>query len=211
MPKVVYRFQNGAVMQERITNQDRKIALKKGSMMYHLMKFHWIGDLKKKFDMETNLDCQNKMDIEDEKEKINLDSPSKDAIYIQIGICTQLSERLEKQQTTFKEELTNIKAQVKSCEHCCCLFDGDNFRMVDNSREVREDPDISQLQKHIRELELELAQTKLALVESECKTQDLTHQLNAAVSEITANKNTWFQKTLSSIRDVASTKRDPKD
>ena len=27
-----------------------------------------------------------------------------------------------------------------------------------------------------RELELELAQTKLALVETECKNQDLTHQ-----------------------------------
>ncbi|XP_055895788.1 rab GTPase-activating protein 1-like isoform X1 [Biomphalaria glabrata] len=126
-------------------------------------------------------------------------------------ICTQLSERLEKQQTTFKEELVAIKAQVKSCNQCCALFDGDNLRMVDNSRETQEDPDVTLLQKHIRELELELAQTKLALVESECKTQDLTHQLNAAVTEITANKNTWFQKTLSSIRDVASTKKDPKD
>lgn len=63
----------------------------------------------------------------------------------------------------------------------------------------------------VRELELELAQTKLALVESECKTQDLTHQLNAAVTEITANKNTWFHKTLSSIRDVATNKKEPKD
>ncbi|CAL1530550.1 unnamed protein product [Lymnaea stagnalis] len=126
-------------------------------------------------------------------------------------ICTQLSERLEKQQATFKEELVNIKVQVKSCEKCCTVFDGDTLRLVDNSRETQEDPDITELQKHVRELELELAQTKLALVESECKTQDLTHQLNAAVTEITANKNTWFHKTLSSIRDVASTKKDPKD
>ena len=31
-----------------------------------------------------------------------------------------------------------------------------------------------------RELELELAQTKLALVETECKNQDLTHQFTVA-------------------------------
>lgn len=58
----------------------------------------------------------------------------------------------------------------------------------------------------VRELELELAQTKLALVESECKTQDLTHQLNSAITEIQASKNTWFQKTLTSIRDVTTKK-----
>ena len=38
--------------------------------------------------------------------------------------------------------------------------------------------------EQVRELELELAQTKLALVETQCKTQDLTHQLNAALNEV---------------------------
>ncbi|CAG5128923.1 unnamed protein product [Candidula unifasciata] len=126
-------------------------------------------------------------------------------------ICTQLSERLEKQQTLFRDELQNIRMQIKSCEKCCSVFDGENIRLADNMKEEQEDPNITDLQRHIRELELELAQTKLALVESECKTQDLTHQLNVAFSEITANKNTWFQKTISSIRDVASTKKEPKD
>jgi len=56
----------------------------------------------------------------------------------------------------------------------------------------------------IRELELELAQTKLALVESECKNQDLLHQLNATVMEAQSSKNTWFQKTLSSIKEVTN-------
>ena len=54
----------------------------------------------------------------------------------------------------------------------------------------------------IRDLELELAQTKLALVESQCKTQDLTHNLNAAMADIQESKNTWFQKTLTSIKEV---------
>ena len=34
--------------------------------------------------------------------------------------------------------------------------------------------------ERVRELELELAQTKLALVETECKNQDLTHQFSVA-------------------------------
>ena len=63
----------------------------------------------------------------------------------------------------------------------------------------------------VRELELELAQTKLALVESECKKQDLTHQLNTALVEIQASKSTWFHKTISSIREVANAKKDPKE
>lgn len=68
-------------------------------------------------------------------------------------------------------------------------------------------PKILDLERHVRELELELAQTKLALVESECKTQDLTHQLTSAVTEIQASKNTWFAKIQNSIKEVASTQK----
>ena len=39
--------------------------------------------------------------------------------------------------------------------------------------------------ERVRELELELAQTKLALVETECKNQDLTHQFTAANNQVT--------------------------
>ena len=54
----------------------------------------------------------------------------------------------------------------------------------------------------IRELELELAQTKLALVETECKNQDLSHQFSAALSSppataspatsVASSSKTWF-------------------
>ncbi|KAK3719378.1 hypothetical protein RRG08_029534 [Elysia crispata] len=127
-------------------------------------------------------------------------------------ICTQLSERLEKQQTAYKEELQNVRAKVKACPDCASVFDGDKLRLSNNAKEKQEDPDVSELQKQIRELELELAQTKLALVESECKTQDLTHQLSAALAEIsTASRSTWLTKTLSSIREAASNKKEPKE
>lgn len=36
---------------------------------------------------------------------------------------------------------------------------------------------IEEREDHIRQIELELAQTKLALVEAQCKNQDLTHQV----------------------------------
>lgn len=71
-------------------------------------------------------------------------------------------------------------------------------------------PTIVELERQVRELELELAQTKLALVESQCKTQDLTHQLNATISELQASKNTWFQKTITSFRE-ATAKKDIKE
>lgn len=49
-------------------------------------------------------------------------------------------------------------------------------------------------------MELELAQTKLQLVEAECKIQDLEHHLGLALSEVQAAKKTWFNRTLSSIK-----------
>lgn len=56
----------------------------------------------------------------------------------------------------------------------------------------------------IRELELELAQTKLAQVEAECKNQDLNHQLNSTLTEVHANKGSWqpwFSKTFNTLQE----------
>merc|ERR1712098_478769 len=65
----------------------------------------------------------------------------------------------------------------------------------------------------IKGLELELAQTKLALVETECKNQDLTHQFNSALDMKTPSNgpqsNTWFSKALTSIKEVAGSKGSP--
>ncbi|XP_025111685.1 rab GTPase-activating protein 1-like isoform X2 [Pomacea canaliculata] len=128
-------------------------------------------------------------------------------------ICSQLSERLEMQQKGAREELMRIKCQIKNCEACSKMLDADGKIKLPEMRnnELDENSDVTLLKRQVRELELELAQTKLALVESECKTQDLTHQLSTALSEIQASKNTWFHKTLTSIREVANTKKDPKE
>lgn len=66
--------------------------------------------------------------------------------------------------------------------------------------------------KQVKELELVLAQTKLELVESQCRNQDLNHQMNTLIAEIQSNRNSWqpwLTKTINSIQEkVVSAKRD---
>lgn len=65
--------------------------------------------------------------------------------------------------------------------------------------------------QRVRELELELAQTKLAHVEAECKNQDLNHQLNTTLTEIQNNRSSWqpwLSKTFNQIQERVSTRRD---
>ena len=102
-----------------------------------------------------------------------------------------------------------LQTNVKSCEKCSSMFSKDGTVNVPAPKIDPADlnPRILDLERQVRELELELAQTKLALVESECKTQELTHQLNAASAELQASKNTWFSKTINSIKEVTNTQK----
>lgn len=52
-----------------------------------------------------------------------------------------------------------------------------------------------------------MAQTKLALVEAECRSQDLNHQLTTISLEMQSqSRNSWLQKTLSSIKEATAKK-----
>lgn len=67
--------------------------------------------------------------------------------------------------------------------------------------------------QRIRELELELAKTKLDRVEAECRNQDLNHQITTMAEmqhkSSGVNWQPWLSKTLSSIQEkVNTTKRD---
>ncbi|XP_022536674.2 rab GTPase-activating protein 1 isoform X3 [Astyanax mexicanus] len=122
-------------------------------------------------------------------------------------ICSQLSERLEKQQTANKGELEKIRLKVEGCEKCSGLFSKEGrLKAVSVQKEGSEveeaDEEKEALQAQLREMELELAQTKLQLVEAECKIQDLEHHLGLALNEVQAAKKTWFNRTLSSIKTV---------
>ncbi|XP_017563662.1 rab GTPase-activating protein 1 isoform X1 [Pygocentrus nattereri] len=121
-------------------------------------------------------------------------------------ICSQLSERLEKQQTANRGELEKIRLKVEGCEKCSVLFSKEGrLKAVSAPKEGSEeeaDEEKEALQAQLREMELELAQTKLQLVEAECKIQDLEHHLGLALNEVQAAKKTWFNRTLSSIKTV---------
>ncbi|KAF7700769.1 hypothetical protein HF521_001934 [Silurus meridionalis] len=121
-------------------------------------------------------------------------------------ICSQLSERLEKQQTVNKGELEKIRVKVEGCEKCSVLFSKEGrlktLRVPKELNEDETDEEKEALQVQLREMELELAQTKLQLVEAECKIQDLDHHLALALNEVQAAKKTWFNRTLSSIKTV---------
>ncbi|XP_073903508.1 rab GTPase-activating protein 1-like isoform X2 [Castor canadensis] len=124
-------------------------------------------------------------------------------------ICSQLSTRLEKQQTASKEELEVVKGKMMACKHCSDIFSKEGaLKLAAISREnqgIEADDEKDSLKKQLREMELELAQTKLQLVEAKCKIQELEHQRGALMNEIQAAKNSWFSKTLNSIKTATST------
>ena len=86
---------------------------------------------------------------------------------------------------------------------CLALFRLEQEQELQSSGAVSTQPDseVELANQRVRELELELAQTKLALVETECKNQDLVHQFNSLIQEQqvqnvnnTGNKsNTWYE------------------
>lgn len=71
-----------------------------------------------------------------------------------------------------------------------------------------DEPQLPRALERIRELELELAQTKLERVQAECWKQELTHQLHATLAELQTAKTSWIHKTFSTIKDVAVNKKE---
>ncbi|KAM9379201.1 rab GTPase-activating protein 1-like [Phaethornis superciliosus] len=122
-------------------------------------------------------------------------------------ICSQLSTRLEKQQAASKDELEVVKGKVMACKHCSEIFSKEGALKLPavstENKGVETDDEKDALKKQLREMELELAQTKLQLVEAKCKIQELEHQRGALMNEIQAAKNSWFSKTLNSIKTAA--------
>lgn len=166
------------------------------------------------------------------------------------SITSQLSQRLETESDKNKQLINELINTVKDCPTCYGKVvnvkrlhennfngadspdgvndqSGDNFN--DNHTRDSGKNDSNNVESKIRELELELAQTKLALVEAECvnqvslvcltnisttnliRLQDLVHDLNDAQNQLKASKGSnWINKTLTTIREVkaaASNKR----
>lgn len=127
----------------------------------------------------------------------------------------QICQRMDSEQSAAKAALTKLRNQVAECERCSSLVASASASIgLPNSTEEASDnvngsgnETLGRAQERIRELELELAKTKLAHVEAECTNQDLTHQLHAALLELQGSRNSWppwASKVLSSIKEAAS-------
>uniref|UniRef100_A0A3P8SB12 RAB GTPase activating protein 1 like n=1 Tax=Amphiprion percula TaxID=161767 RepID=A0A3P8SB12_AMPPE len=145
-----------------------------------------------------------------ELEKAELEIKKTTAIIAEYKqICSQLSTRLEKQQAATKEELDIVRNKVMGCDHCRDLFStlGSLQASSPGSDKTSNEPldeEKDGLKEQLRQLELELAQTKLQLVEAKCRIQELEHQRGVLMNEIQAAKNSWFSKTLGSLKSSAS-------
>ncbi|KAG7510660.1 hypothetical protein JOB18_027663 [Solea senegalensis] len=132
-------------------------------------------------------------------------------------ICSQLTNRLERQRVAHRQQLESLKSAMKDCPHCQHSLeadersaedahtvseaerdeDGDGCKEVEK---MREDQEKESFKAQIRELEKELAQTKLQLVESKCKIQELQHQKGLMTNQLQEAKNTWINKAFTSLR-----------
>ncbi|XP_033321979.2 GTPase activating protein and centrosome-associated isoform X1 [Megalopta genalis] len=128
----------------------------------------------------------------------------------------QICQRLEDNYNAAKSSLNVLRVMVSKCEKCrsCVPLESSNVLAdISHPLENRIDPTLHRVQERVRELELELAQTKLAHVEAECRNQDLTHQLHATASELQAARNSWpwLSKTLSTLKEAANKREVMKD
>ncbi|XP_030567188.1 rab GTPase-activating protein 1-like [Drosophila novamexicana] len=139
----------------------------------------------------------------------------------------QIIQRQEQDMNTLNETLGKLMHTVSKCSHCLQQIDvgNDNAKQqlapgcsserhphpLRNANEPPLGPldPLNVAAQRIRELELELAQAKLAQVEAECKNQDLNHQLNNTLSELQTNRNSWqpwLSKTFNSLQEKVSTR-----
>ncbi|TRY69121.1 hypothetical protein TCAL_04113 [Tigriopus californicus] len=134
-------------------------------------------------------------------------------------ITSQLSEKLEKLLNQAKENTRksqNSSSTTEICDSSTSSNSSSHNNPVDNDSGNLQDLD--QANERVRELELELAQTKLALVETECRLQDVSHHMNALTMSTSSGhpesgsgshasgsfRSTWFSKTLSSIKETTT-------
>uniref|UniRef100_A0A3B3U3R7 Rab GTPase-activating protein 1-like, isoform 10 n=1 Tax=Poecilia latipinna TaxID=48699 RepID=A0A3B3U3R7_9TELE len=105
-------------------------------------------------------------------------------------ICSQLTSRLERQEAAHREELDALKVKSIPTGHSADTPEDGNGK----------DQEKESLKAQIRELERELVQTKLQVVEANCKIQELEHQKGVLANDLQEAKNNWISKALTSLR-----------
>uniref|UniRef100_A0A087X7T0 Uncharacterized protein n=2 Tax=Poecilia formosa TaxID=48698 RepID=A0A087X7T0_POEFO len=135
-------------------------------------------------------------------------------------ICSQLTSRLERQEAAHREELDALKSTIEACSQCRHVAESIptghgadtpvHVEAEPGGRESDESPrqedgngkdqEKESLKAQIRALERELAQTKLQVVEANCKIQELEHQKGVLANDLQEAKNNWISKALTSLR-----------
>ncbi|KAJ0009089.1 hypothetical protein NQD34_016504, partial [Periophthalmus magnuspinnatus] len=110
-------------------------------------------------------------------------------------ICSQLTERLERQQAAHRQEIDSIKVRMGTDKGTCPQAP------QDSSRDGKEK---ESFKDQIRELEQELARTKLQMVEAKCKIQELEHETNLLNTSLQEARNNWLSKAFTSLRSSSS-------
>uniref|UniRef100_A0A3P8T617 RAB GTPase activating protein 1-like 2 n=1 Tax=Amphiprion percula TaxID=161767 RepID=A0A3P8T617_AMPPE len=142
-------------------------------------------------------------------------------------ICSQLTNRLEEQQAAHREELDSFKSVMRACSCCQHTVESDDLSDAGQSCEAagetegrgmakqgmqendacsrreeqrRAHREKESLRAQIRALERELVQTKLQMVEANCKIQELEHEKGILSNDLQESKNSWISKAFTSLR-----------
>ncbi|EGT54899.1 CBN-TBC-11 protein [Caenorhabditis brenneri] len=121
-------------------------------------------------------------------------------------LFSEKSKRAESERENFEVQKKAIIARISECDKCwpsVCEWEKNRSPIHNASTPTGLDllTKLEEREDHIKSLEIDLAQTKLSLVEAECRNQDLTHQLMAQ-NESDGKK--WFKKTITQLKEVGS-------
>lgn len=142
-------------------------------------------------------------------------------------ICRNYQEKYEKCREDSSRMMEKILDDIKTCHNCAEIVDKiihsenddsinlNNNHNNSNGQYEEQDQAKQDLYRRIADLESELIKTKIALAESEDRNGQLVGKLHSTNSELNLLKaqnderaamanNTWFSKTLSSLRDAAT-------
>ncbi|XP_016934003.2 rab GTPase-activating protein 1-like [Drosophila suzukii] len=205
--------------EEFLLKKQHKERLEKEAQIYE----NRFGEERRK--MQADIDALNKQLISAKERAVEKEKKHTGIIQE----YKQIIQRQEQDMNTLSETLGKVMHMVSNCRDCQQKIDasndnaksdgGNTRRQTDAMRNANEHPlgpldPLNAASQRIRELELELAQAKLAQVEAECKNQDLNHQLSNTLSELQTNRNSWqpwLSKTFNSLQEKVTTRGGQRD
>ncbi|CAI5456391.1 unnamed protein product [Caenorhabditis angaria] len=122
------------------------------------------------------------------------------------NLFSEKSRRSELDKDNFEAQKRAIVARISNCDKCWpAVEEWEKNRSPVHAGTPTSCPDLltklEEREDHIKTLEINLAQTKLELVEAECRNQELTHQL---MTQSESDGKKWFKKTMTQLREVGS-------